>query len=267
MSNMTFQVLISCMHEKDNSIVLRSNVQSDCLVINQCDINSVDDYTFLNDANHECHVKYINTTERGLSKSRNLAIRNAWADICLICDDDEKLSFGYENAIVKAYEQQNKADVIAFKITGDKYTREYPSEKMKLSFFELLRSSSQQITFKRQSVVKKSLLFDEKMGSGTGNGGGEETKFLIECKRRGLGLFYNPFCVASICKGDSQWFHGYTDKFFQNQGWVDRRILGSFLGFVYIFYWSIFRSSVYKKDGMTVLGAIKNSLIGYFSKR
>lgn len=264
---MTIQVLISCMHEKDKSIVQRSMVQTDCVVVNQCDLNSIEDYTFLNCKGRECRVKFINTTERGLSKSRNLAIYNAWADVCLVCDDDERLSSGYEEAILKAYQEQKDADIMVFSISGDKYTRVYPTKTMRLNFIEILKSSSQQISFKRNSIVDRNICFDEKMGSGTGNGGGEETMFLLTCKKRNFNIFYNPFCVATICKGESKWFHGYTEKFFQNQGWVDRRILGPFLGMVYIFYWSIFRHSVYRKDGISIYTAIINSLIGYFSKR
>ena len=68
-------------------------------------------------------------------------------------------------------------------------------------------------------------------------------------------------------KIDIKWFKGYTPVFFQNQGWTDRRLLGRWLGLAYIFYWSIFRRGEYKKDGLSVYAAIKNSLIGYFTKR
>ena len=37
----------------------------------------------------------IHTTERGLSNSRNMAIANAWGDICQISDDDEFSCSGF----------------------------------------------------------------------------------------------------------------------------------------------------------------------------
>ena len=83
---MTFNILISCMHEKDTSIIERSNVQSDVVVVNQCDLDSVEEFDFVNKKGKTCHAKFINTTERGLSRSRNMAICNAWGDVCLICD-------------------------------------------------------------------------------------------------------------------------------------------------------------------------------------
>ena len=95
---MTLNLLIACMHEKDTSIIKRSNVQSDVVVVNQCDHDSVEEFDFLNKKGITCHAKFINTTERGLSRSRNMAIENAQkADVCYICDDDEYLVDDYIN--------------------------------------------------------------------------------------------------------------------------------------------------------------------------
>ena len=45
-TNMTFNILISCMHQKDASIIKRSNIQSDVVVVNQCDHDSIEEYDF-----------------------------------------------------------------------------------------------------------------------------------------------------------------------------------------------------------------------------
>lgn len=50
------------------------------------------------------------------------------------------------------------------------------------------------------------------MGSGTGNGGGEENRFLLDCRKAGFKMFYIPKVIASIGKGDSKWFKGYTEN-------------------------------------------------------
>ena len=69
---MTVQVLISCMHQKDAGIIRRSNIQSDVVVINQCNENRREDFTFRNRKGEECKAIVIYTTERGLSRSRNM---------------------------------------------------------------------------------------------------------------------------------------------------------------------------------------------------
>ena len=256
------------MHEENYEILGRTNVQTDAIVINQCNRESVERIQFIDKFNNVHNAVFVCTTQRGLSKSRNMALNYAAGyDICIICDDDEIMSDNYDSLLNEAYNKYRTADVIAFSIKCDEYTRVYPKTDSKLNFFDILKTSSQQITFKYQSLRERSIWFDEKMGSGTGNGPGEETKLLLTCRKKGCNMRYSSFCLAEINKGDSKWFHGYTERYFENQGWTDRRILGSFLGMVYIFYWSIFRRSEYKADGISVIDAIKYSLKGYFSKR
>lgn len=111
---MTFNILISCMHQKDTCIIKRSNVQSDVVIVNQCNKDYIEEFDFFNKNGQKCHAKFICTRERGLSKSRNMAIRNAWGDICLICDDDEILADDCEERILAAYRENPGTALIAF---------------------------------------------------------------------------------------------------------------------------------------------------------
>ena len=80
---MKLEILMSAMHQENFDIAYRSKVDSDLLIINQCD---KDDYTEIEVNGHIWRM--ISTTERGLSKSRNMALKNAKGDICLLADDD-----------------------------------------------------------------------------------------------------------------------------------------------------------------------------------
>ena len=74
--NLNLQVLISTMHQKDYSLLKRMNIDSDAVVINQCD----EDFFYnLNIDNHR--IMWINSKED--CRSRNMALINANADICL----------------------------------------------------------------------------------------------------------------------------------------------------------------------------------------
>ena len=73
---MNLEVLLSCMYQEDMGIAVRARVQSDLLIINQCNKNGIDEVT---DGVH--HIRMISSTERGLSKSRNMALENACGDI------------------------------------------------------------------------------------------------------------------------------------------------------------------------------------------
>lgn len=257
-------VLISCMHQKDNSIICKSNIQTDAVVVNQCDKDEIIYYNFVNRKGQDCKVMFINTTERGLSRSRNMAIANAWGDICYICDDDEYLLDDYEDLITSAYREFPKTDIITFALIRKNYN--YPETAQKVGIKQILKTSSVQTTFRRMSIVNNGIEFDPKMGSGSGNGGGEENKFLMDCRRKNLEMLYMPSVIAKVMTEDSLWFHGFDEKYFRDTFWAARRALGPLLAFLYVFYWCLFRSRNFDIK-LNKFQMIKYSLIGFFEER
>ena len=164
---MTLELLISCMYQNDISIVTEDKLQCDVLVINQC---NKDDYS--ESMVNGYRVRMISTRERGLSVSRNMAINNSQADICLICDDDEVLMPDCAKNILQAFERHPKADIITFALRyGEK---KFANIEKEVKYVEAMKTSSLQIAFRRKKIQKHRLSFNIKMGSGTGNGGGEE---------------------------------------------------------------------------------------------
>lgn len=261
---MKLVVLISCMYQNDTSIIERSNVQTDAVIVNQCDKDEILCFDFKNKNGENCHVKFISTKERGLSRSRNMAISNACGDICYICDDDELLEDNYEDIITKAYSSRPSCDILTFALHRKNYI--YPKKEKKVGIKDILKTSSVQITFKRDSIIRNNIMFDMQMGSGTGHGGGEENKFLMDCRRKGMGIYYIPEIIATVKSEDSQWFHGFTEKYFKDTFWAARRSLGSPLALVYIFYWCLYRSKYFKIE-MSKIKMIKYSFMGFFEKR
>ena len=124
---MTLEILLSCMHQKDHSLISKANITGNVLMVNQCDGSS--DIRF---PTEKGEGRIISTTQRGLTKSRNLAILESTADICLLCDDDEVFESNYEDIILRAYEELPQADVIIFKMTNR--TPSFPDKVMRLRF-------------------------------------------------------------------------------------------------------------------------------------
>lgn len=263
---MKIEVLISCMHQPDAGIIHRTNVQTDVVCINQCDRDSIEKFSFENKKGETCCATFVCTTERGLSRSRNMAIRHATGDVCLICDDDETLADDYAEVIAFGYTRYPNASLIAFALERKDCAKTYPRSAGRLGFKQIFSTSSLQITFKREDILQNSIFFDEKMGSGTGNGGGEENKFQFDCRAKGLGMYYVPGVVATINPGDSFWFHGYTAKFFRNWGWSIRRILGFSLGLAYIGYVA-FLHKRHENNKLSRIKMYKNLFKGFFDKR
>lgn len=258
---MTLEVLVSCMHQTNFDIVKNSCVNTDVLIVNQC---NVDDYLERNN-NSGFVERMICTRERGLSRSRNVAIEHARGDICLICDDDEVLELDYAETILKAFQDFPQADVITFKVNHPMKSN-YPNNVTNVGYIDALATSSCQIAFKRKSIIANNISFDVQMGSGTGNGGGEENKFLFDCLRHRLKIYFVPKLIATVSQTESQWFFGYTPKFMRDKGWAVRRIMGTFVGYLYVWTFIVRKYSLYKKE-CSFFRAIKEIHVGFFESR
>ena len=250
-----FAILLSCMHEKDKEIIKRSNIKNECVIINQCDENSREEIKI--DKNKTC--LWINSTERGLSKSRNMAIQSSKADICLIADNDEIFDDDIEEKILKAYKEMPQADIIIFDL-HNKPTK-LKNKIYKIKRLECLRVCSLQITFKRKNIVKNNIAFDTKLGAGTGNGAGEENKFLLDAYDKGLKIYYYPINIATMIENESTWFKGYDEEYFYKRGASTRYILGFWLSCAYAVYFLIFKYGEYRNN-VSCVKAGKNILKG-----
>lgn len=253
-----FEILLSCMYEKDMNILERSNIKCDCVIVNQCNKNSKERYIFSD--NKKCI--WINSNERGLSKSRNMAIENAMADICLIADNDQIFDEDLEEKILTAYRELPKADIIIFDLYNKK--RKIKNIKYKMKRLELLRVGSWQISFKRKSVVNNNLKFDIKLGAGTGNGAGEENKFLLDAYDKGLQIYHYPINIARMVENKSTWFKGYDEEYFYKRGASTRYILGFWMSCIYALYFLVFKYKEYKND-ISFFNAFKNISFGIYN--
>ena len=264
---MKLEVLLSCMHQSDVSIASQVNLQSDAVIVNQCDTENTQEICFNNSVGDSCKILFISTKERGLSKSRNMAIRNSQADICLIADDDECLDTDYPQTIIQAFQKYPQADIIAFDFTVDgKPQRNYVDKVKKIGYLSALRISSIQIAFRRHIIKNKGIFFDEEMGAGTGHGAGEENKFLYDCLHKGLKILFVPNHIVSLQeRTTSTWFMGYNERFYLQKGWETRRYMGKLYATLFAFYTTLAKRRLYKENcsSFTVLKAM---LCGIYSK-
>ena len=187
----------------------------------------------------------IRTNTRGLSKSRNLAIQHAVGDACLLCDDDEQLDPSYEDSILKAYETLPDADIICFRISNQ--PSRLIQKTQRLTKWTAMRIASWQITFRRESILKSGIRFDEDMGAGTGNGAGEEVKFLRDCIKAGLKAYYVPKSIGRVAQTESTWFRGFDRDFFYKRGITNRYMLGLPVSILYAAYYTMVKRDLYKE--------------------
>lgn len=230
---MKFEILLSCMNlGSDEDIIGRSHISSDTIIVNQCGHDGYREYMHGNNK-----VRIFSQNDTGLTKSRNFAIRNSQADICLLCDDDELFVDNYEEGIMKAYREFPQADVIIFNI-GNRPVG-FADMPRELGYFDLMHVASWQISFKKSSLVDNNVWFDENMGAGSGNGAEEEFKFLTDCRKKRLCIYYVPLIIADVAQTTSTWFRGYDTEFFVNRGNTTRYIMGYWPALLYAAYYSV----------------------------
>lgn len=132
-------------------------------------------------------VLVINSFDKGLSKSRNLAFEKATSDWCLLADDDLIYTRDFVKHIVLGIDDFFNSGVIIFKaqIDQNKMLRNYPRQsKNDLSIFEIMEVASFEVLINRKEVYQR-VFFNEFFGLGSGNfNSGEEQIFMNDVRQK-----------------------------------------------------------------------------------
>lgn len=141
------------------------------------------------------NVKVVNSFNKGLSKSRNLAIELATKALLILTDDDVVFQPGFELHVLKAFNTDDSHDGFRFEFLNGKgnLAKKYPKHfEEKLSQFEILNTSSVELIFKKESIKRVNLKFDENFGLGTDFAMGEEAIFVADAVKKGLKIGFVP---------------------------------------------------------------------------
>jgi glycosyltransferase involved in cell wall biosynthesis len=145
------------------------------------------------------NIRVINSFEKGLAKSRNLALENAVGKILVIADDDIVYQKEFTMRIIAAYHKYPDAVVINFSavnLNGD-LIKKYPSSsKANLSIFDILNTSSIEMTINKKIIDESKILFDENFGLGAVFGMGEEAVFLFDLKGKHKQLVFDTEIIV-----------------------------------------------------------------------
>lgn len=212
---MRLEVLVATMNRENIDFLENMQIKTDAIVINQC---GREDQEVIEREGKKITFKSFN--EKGLSRSRNRALEEATADICLIADDDVVYASDYEKKILEAYATYKDADIIAFQVTrlGAKRLKKYRLKPKKQSWLSCMKISSVEITFKREQILKQGIRFKTLFGAGAYFNNGEENIFLYDCLRKGLKIMYVPIEIGSVSCEESSWFEGYNRHYFRSMG-------------------------------------------------
>lgn len=234
----SIEVLTACMHRVDTSLYNDMHLSSDAVFANQGDNFSYTD-EIAQDGIHK--VKMITTAQRGVGRNRNTALLYATGDILLMADEDMVYSENYVQAVLKAFEELPKADMIIFDllyrntITGKK--REIKSIK-RLRWYNSLRYGTARIAIRREALQKVNIWFSLLYGGGAPRTSGEDCLFIRDALRKKLTGYIYPYVIAEVKQESSTWFTGFTDKYYIDKGfWLANAfpVIGVFLSLYYAF--------------------------------
>lgn len=211
---MKVQVLASVMNQSPEKIAEQMNLDSDAIIINQCDCLQQEEIEYKG----HC-VRFFSFPERGIGKSRNEAILRADSDICLFSDEDIVYESGYEQVIVEEFEKNKDADMILFNISVEEERRTYHiTERKRVHWYNCGRYGAVSFAIRRDSLLASGVTFSLLFGGGAKYSNGEDSLFLKEFMDKGYKVYTAPVTIGREQAGESSWFAGYNEKFFHDRG-------------------------------------------------
>lgn len=215
MDILNIQALISTMDQTDFSLLEKMNIQTDAIVINQCDRNYIKKFKY-----KDKNISFFSFNERGVGLSRNNALMRATADIVIFADDDMEYVDNYEEIILSEFINNPEADMILFNVPSTNRSRPtYQIEKKsRVRWFNSLRYGAVKIAVKTAEIRKSNVFFSLLFGGGAKYSAGEDSLFIAECLSKGLKIYTTPKIIGYVSQESSSWFEGYTDKFFIDKG-------------------------------------------------
>ena len=240
---MKLEVLVSSMNKDPKILVENMNINTDAIIINQCEKNLYEEFQY---NNHTIRVFHFN--ERGIGLSRNNALLRARGDILLLADEDEVLCDNYDEIILNQFIDDR--DFVVFNIKGLSVNRKiYQIKKIRrVRKYNSLRYGAVRMAFRLDFVRKNNIFFSLLFGGGTKFGSGEDSIFIYDCLKKGAKVYSCPEVIANVDFSESTWFNGYNEKFFYDKGallYQLHRNMSPLFIFIYLFR----HSYMYKKIG------------------
>ena len=154
-------------------------------------------------------VKYFHTEIKGLSKARNLGIKNSNGEYLLFLDDDIEVSKNYFFELHQMLSIYSQADAFTGKLINKNKTTSYSRYQNKESMW--IDVASFHMVLSSGTGIKKSYYddigpFDERLGLGEFYGGSEEADFILRGLKKGKKIFFNENLISFHPEEKSSFF-------------------------------------------------------------
>lgn len=215
---MRLQTLVSAVNAEVDTIAKRMNLQSDAIVINQCNRFEYVEKTRLYEKD-TFKIKCYSFAEKGVGLSRNNALLRADAEIVLFSDEDIIYDEGYAKRVLEAFKQYPEADMLLFNMKVGETRATYHTEQFhRVHVYNAGRYPTYSFAVRREKVHAANITFSLLFGGGAPYSNGEDSLFLKECIEKGLKVYAVPVNLGRETERESTWFSGYHEKFFFDRG-------------------------------------------------
>ncbi len=208
-------------------------------------------------------IKVLNSEEKGISRSRNLALRNCTSDWAHFCDDDVAFASHYFEKIEKALIKYPKTDFYQFQIEtpeGESF-KNYLASKQFFEFSNwenrqrILLISSVEIVGKMEFIKRNELTFNPEFGIGSGAYPmGEEALFLMDGLDKRARFTYVPEVLVIHPKESSG--KKLEQKQLQTLGILFRRVFG-WASVLFIPYYALKKRKILQENQISIKQAIR----------
>jgi len=244
---MTLQTLVSCVKQNMETIADVMNLESDAIVINQCEENSYLEYERKGNT-----IKCYSFKERGVGLSRNNALLRAKADILLFSDEDIRYSDGYAQRVIQEFEKRPDVDMLMFNFDVIEERATYNiTKEHRITKLNCGRYPTYSVAIRRESIQKANVTFSLLFGGGAPYSCGEDSLFIMNCIRKGLVAYAIPVSLGREEPRPSTWFKGYNEKFFYDRGVLYVPLYG-FLAKPLALRWLIAHRELFFKDNQEI---------------
>ncbi|MCD8379203.1 MAG: glycosyltransferase family 2 protein [Lachnospiraceae bacterium] len=217
---MAVEVLLSCLNQDIPALLTKTGLNGAAVVVNQCDREGSEEIVLPGGL-----ARIFYSAERGVGKSRNLALSKAQEEICIFGDEDIVYREGYAELIEAEFAKHPEADGLLFQVEVDPSRKTYQNDSFgRVGLLNCGRYPAYSMALRRQKLIDSGVWFSTLFGGGARYSNGEDSLFIRDVIKAGLKLYKTPVCIGEEQPRPSTWFTGYHEKFF-----FDRGVLYAFL--------------------------------------
>ena len=237
---MAVELLVSCMNANVRELVEKMHIASHAVIVDQCGETGEETFDLPTGT-----ITAVYREERGVGRSRNLALERSGQAICVFSDEDIVYEDGYAEKIQAEFDVHPEADGLLFQVDVDPSRKTYQNDSFgPVGKMNCGRYPAYSMAFRRDKLMAAGVRYSLLFGGGARFSNGEDSLFIRDCLSAGLKLYKTPVRIGEEIPRPSTWFSGYHEKFF-----FDRGVLYHFLYGKLAFLWG-FRFTFTKRKVM-----------------